>query len=336
MKKTTPSLMTKPSTEELSNEQVIALTGGTGFIGANILSHLSQCGWKVRALYRPKKNQNLTRIKNVEWVSGSLNDSESIKNLVSGTSAVIHCAGAVRGATQQDFDKVNEQGSLQIAQAICQQSPMPRLLLISSLAAREPLLSHYAASKWRGECAIKSVSEQLRWTILRPPAVFGPGDKELLPLFRSIANGLAPLPAGADRRFSMIYVDDIATAVSSWLNADKGYSETFELDDGKQGGYDWDTVLSICGNVLREGSYIQRIPIPILLLNLFALTNLTAAKLLGYAPMLTPGKVRELTHPDWICDSQEFMRITGWKPAMNLEQGLACIFGKNLNQLEES
>lgn len=336
MRETIPSSMEKTSTEELSHKQVIALTGGTGFIGSNILTHLSRSGWKVRALYRPKKNQQLSTHKNIEWVSGSLNDPESIKQLVSETQAVIHCAGAVRGATLQDFNRVNEQGALNIAQAMSQESIIPRLLLISSLAAREPSLSHYAASKWHGECAIKNVSEQLRWTILRPPAVFGPGDKELLPLFKSIANGLAPLPAGSNRRFSMIYVDDIATAVSSWLKADGGYGETFELDDGKEGGYDWDTVLSICGNVLRDGASIQRIPIPIFLLNLFAVTNLTASKLLGYSPMLTPGKVRELTHSDWICDSQEFMKTTGWKPTSNLEQGLACIFGKNLKQLEES
>ena len=89
--------------------------------------------------------------------------------------------------------------------------PAPRFLLMSSLAARMPQLSDYAASKRRGELAVEAAPENLRWTVLRPPAVYGPGDRELLPLFRWVARGIAPLPAGGGGRFSLLYVDDLAT-----------------------------------------------------------------------------------------------------------------------------
>jgi len=198
---------------------------------------------------------------------------------------------------------------------------------MSSLAARMPELSHYAGSKWRGECAVKAASENLRWTVLRPPAVFGPGDRELRPLFRGIASGFALVPAGMAGRFSLLHVDDLATAVLRWLAADTGYGETFELDDGRPGGYDWDTVVSVAGRALRAGRPVRRVPVPVSLLGLAALANLGAARLLGYAPMLTPGKVREITHPDWLCDSHAFALATGWRPAIGLEPGLALAYG---------
>ena len=139
-----------------------------------------------------------------------------------------------------------------------------------------------------------------------------------------------PLPTGSGRRFSLIYVDDLATAVLRWLAADTGYAQTFELDDGYTGGYDWGNVLDIAGRVLRDGAPVRRVPIPVPLLNIAALANLGASRLFRYAPMLTPGKVRELTHPDWVCDNAKITRAIEWHPAFGLERGLAVTFGKNL------
>lgn len=314
----------------MSVSSELALTGATGFIGATLLSHLTGAGWRVRALYRPRNGRVPPSLPGVQWLPGNLEDEDALGALVAGTDAVIHCAGAVRGAGRADFDRVNVDGARRVALAAARQAQTPRFLLLSSLAAREPELSHYAGSKWRGECAVQAASESMRWTVLRPPAVFGPGDRELPPLFRCIASGFAPLPAGANGRFSLIYVEDLATAVVRWLAADAGYGQTFELDDGHPGGYDWDTVLDIGGRVLRGGRAVRRVPISIPLLNFAALANLAAARLLGYAPMLTTGKVREITHPDWLCENNGFTRITGWQPAFGLERGLACIFGKNL------
>lgn len=263
----------------------------------------------------------------VQWVQGDLGDSHALAALVAGTDAVVHCAGAVRGARRSDFDRVNAEGAGRIAAAAARLAPAPRFLLLSSLAARMPELSDYAASKWRGECAVKAAAKDMRWTILRPPAVFGPGDRELAPLFRCIARGFAPLPANAKGRFSLIHVDDLASAVLRWLAADAGYGRTFELDDGRPGGYDWDSVLTLAGHALRRASRVRQVAIPVPLLRVAAWANLGAARLLGYAPMLTPGKVREITHPDWVCDSHDFADAIGWQPTIGLESGLAQMYG---------
>jgi 2-alkyl-3-oxoalkanoate reductase len=303
------------------------LTGATGFIGAVLLSHLRDAGWQVRALYRPRPGRKPAAAPGVEWLPGDLDDPGALDALVAGTDAVIHCAGAVRGARRSDFDVVNAEGAGNVARAAARLPRAPRLLLMSTLAARMPELSLYAGSKWRGERAVKAASGTLRWTVLRPPAVFGPGDCELRPLFRCIASGFAPVPGGDPGRFSLIHVDDLAAAVLRWLAVDTGYGQTFELDDGRPGGYDWDTVVTLAGRALREGRPVRRVRISVPLLRLAALANLGAARLLGYAPMLTPGKVREITHPDWLCHSHTFAIATGWRPTISLEPGLAHAYG---------
>jgi len=318
------------STSSNSNKKLlVALTGATGFIGTTLLNKLTNNGWNVRALCRTKNGRILPTLANVEWLTGDMNDDKVLDSLVNNVDAVIHCAGAVRGASCTDFDTVNEEGALRVAKAVLRQTQVPKFLLLSSLAAREPLLSFYAGSKFRGEQAVKSILKDCRWTIIRPPAVFGPGDKELLPLFQSISKGFAPIPGGEDRRFSMIYVDDLALAIITWLSQDIGYGQTYEIDDGHPQGYDWDQVLNISGQVLHSGATIRKIPIPISVLKLFALINFSAAKLLGYAPMLTPGKVREITHSNWVCNNHEFTKISGWQPLFGLEKGLTKIFDIN-------
>lgn len=322
--------MTKPmaatNTSSIENK-IVAVTGATGFIGSTLIRQLTQAGWQVRALYRPKAGGNPPVINNVTWIAGDLNNADALNALVADVNAVIHCAGAVRGVTRDDFDQINEAGALHVAQAAAAQATPPRFLLISSLAARMPDLSHYAGSKWRGELAIKN--SHLRWTIFRPPAVYGPGDRELLPLFQTMAKGLAPLPAGANGRFSIIHVDDLAAALVHCLGQNAGDGKTFELDDGHSGGYDWPRVIQIAQAVLRDGGKIRRLSIPIGLLKLVALTNFYAAQLLRYAPMLTPGKIREITHSDWLCDNNDITRITGWQPTCELAQGLAGLFDKH-------
>jgi len=308
-------------------QSVVALTGATGFIGGALLSQLSAAGSTVRALHRRLPSRTLPSLPGVEWIEGDLADAAALRMLVAGSDAVVHCAGTVRGARRSDFDRINAEGAARVAEVAAGLPNAPRFLLMSSLAARMPQLSDYAGSKRRGEDALKAAPKNLRWTVLRPPAVYGPGDRELLPLFRWVARGIAPLPADGGGRFSLIYVDDLASAVVRWLAADVGHGRTFEVDDGHPGGYDWDTVLGAAARVLRAGGSMRRLSVPVGALRMAATANLAAARLLGYAPMLTPGKVREITHMDWLCDSHDFALATGWRAAVGLEAGLARAYG---------
>jgi nucleoside-diphosphate-sugar epimerase len=303
---------------------IVALTGASGFIGGTVLSRLLRDGVRVRALHRsiapPAAPPGA-----VEWIRGSLADGESLERLVRSATAVVHCAGAVRGASPESFYQVNAEGVARLVQAAREAHPRPRFLLISSLAAREPQLSDYAGSKRRGEELLRRGAGGIAWTILRPPAVYGPGDRETRPLLLWLRRGVAPVIAGGEARFSLIHAEDLAAAVAAMLRRPRWEPAVYELHDGHPRGYSWREVQAIAGAVF--GRSVRGVRVPRSLLKALAGLNLALARRLGYAPMLTPGKVRELTHTDWVCDNTAITRAFGWKPAIGLAAGLALTLG---------
>ena len=300
--------------------RTIALTGATGFIGSTLACRLERAGWQLRVLVRSKSPRARLAGIPVQWIEGDLEDIESLRRLVRSAYAVVHCAGAVRGAFHADFNRVNVAGVARVVQAATGKYPLPRFLLISSLAAREPHLSPYAASKWQGEEVLAAGAGEMPWSALRPAAVYGPGDRELLPLFRWMRRGIAPVLGPESARFSLLYVDDLAEAVLRWLECRNREPCTFELHDGRSEGYTWDDVVGTAACLRRRP--VVRLHIPRLILEFLAVLNLMAARVVGYLPMLTPGKVCELRHPNWVCDNTRFWRETGWTPSVSLEQGL--------------
>jgi nucleoside-diphosphate-sugar epimerase len=240
--------------------------------------------------------------------------------LVTGADAIVHCAGAVCGASKKHFQSVNVDGVARLVEASKKQHPAPRFLLISSLAAREPHLSPYAWSKRRGEEILAESAKKMRWAALRPSAVYGPGDRELLPLFRWMRRGVAPKPGSYPCRFSLLYVEDLAEAVLQWLERGTRTGQAFEVHDGRPNGYTWDDVIHTIGRSREKKILAVEVPVPIV--RLAASLNLAAARILGYAPMLTPWKVRELIHPNWVCSNEALTRDTGWIPQVSLEEGL--------------
>ena len=302
--------------------EVIALTGATGFVGAELAKRLVGAGHKIQALIRPASTWKRPADLDVNWIEGDLSDLDSLHRLVEGVTAVVHCAGAVRGATREQFNHVNADGLGRLVHAVGgqQPAPAPRFLLISSLAAREPHLSHYAASKRMGEKVLAEKFDGLPWTIYRPCAVYGPGDRELLPVFKWMARGIAPVIGSGNARFSFLHVKDLAGAVVRWLDCNSCISDTFELHDGQPGGYSWHDVINTFKHLRTK--FVLSVNVPMVLVRLVAALNLPASRVLGYAPMLTPGKVRELSHSDWVCDNTALSSATGWVPRILLPEGL--------------
>jgi 2-alkyl-3-oxoalkanoate reductase len=280
---------------------------------------------RVRALVRPASRASCFQAQGLTWIQGELGDGESLRRLVEGASAVIHCAGSVRGACPADFDPVNVSGVERIVAAARASASQPRLLLFSSLAARSPELSDYAASKRRGEDALRALAQGLDWTILRPPAVYGPGDREMLPLLQWMHRGILFVPGGGTGRLSLIYVSDLAEAVLAWVMNGSDLNGCFELHDGKAGGYSWEEIRHTARELYRRS--ILRVDIPRPLLELAARLNIPASRLFGYRPMLTPGKVRELCHQDWVCHDDDFRRAVTWIPRVGLAEGLRRTLG---------
>ena len=302
--------------------RTLALTGATGFIGTALRRRLVSAGWEVRALHRhlaphPRCGGDDAR---VQWVSGSLSEPDSLRRLLQGSAAVVHCAGAVRGASAEQFNQVNVAGVARLVQAARELHPVPRFLLISSIAAREPALSFYAASKRAGEAALHTLAGPMTTTILRPPAVYGPGDREMAPLLRCMQHGVAPVLGGGAARFSLLFVEDLADAIRHTLEQPDWTPGPFEIHDGRPGGYSWEEVLTTVSRILHRP--VRALSVPLAVLRAAAAGNLLLAHLCGTLPMLTPGKVRELTHPDWVCHDAPLREATGWTPRIRLEEGM--------------
>jgi nucleoside-diphosphate-sugar epimerase len=259
----------------------------------------------------------------LETVTGGLSDMAALAKLMAGAQSVVHVAGQVRGRDLADFLGVNAVGVTHVAEA-ANVAGLRRVILISSLAARAPHLSPYAASKRAGEERLAEAATCAGFTsaILRPPAIYGPEDRELVPLFEMMARGIVPLPGVTGARASLLHVDDLARAIVKLL--DSAAEATYELDDGHGAGYSWDEIATIVERVAGRGRG-WRVKLPGGVLRAVATGNLLASKLLGYSPMLTPGKVNELRHPDWVCDNTEISRDTGWQPLISLENGLSSI-----------
>jgi nucleoside-diphosphate-sugar epimerase len=301
-------------------EYKVALTGATGFIGKRVARRLVANGCKLQALARATSDRSSLSGFNIHWVEGTLEDPDSLGRLVRGADAVVHCAGAVRGATQAHFDRLNVDGAARLVRAAVEQHPVPLFLLISSLAAREPVLSHYAASKRQAETVLAEHAGRMPWAVLRPPAVYGPGDREMLPLFRWMTRGISPLVGSDNSRVSLLYVDDLAEAVIKWLQTENCSEAVFELHDWRPKGYLWQDVIDTIEHL--TGKHVRSVKVPLAALKIVSSLNLHAARIFRYAPMFTPGKLRELRHPDWVCDNTALTRETGWTPRVSLEEGL--------------
>ena len=293
----------------------VALTGATGFIGRNLLTSLVKSRVPTRALTR--RQQTGSELSGfVHWINGDLNNHSALNELVEGCASVIHCAGVVRGNSLEDFLEVNLRGTENLLNEICKKTYKPKFLLISSLAARYPDYSWYAQSKSLAEALLLSEKHSgLSRTVYRPTAVYGPGDKEMRPLFNAMRHGFLLAPKVADSRISLLHIDDLVNAVLKWLTA-KNTGGIFELDDGTEDGYQWKDIMAIGQDTWNNSIKQVRVPIP--LLNTFAHINLLLARIFRYPAMLTPGKINEITHKDWVCDNTPLTTCLGWEPKINL------------------
>jgi len=295
----------------------VAVTGATGFVGRAIVLRLLQAGFRVKALVR--KPDSALRDSGAELVEGAIEDETAMDRLVQDTDAVVHCAGLVRARRATDFERVNADGTKRLIAAATRAKSKPRVLLMSSMAAREPTLSAYAHSKRLAETALSELGSDLEWLVVRPPAVYGPRDRGTLPLFQQLAKGLIILPAVQGARFSLIFVEDLAKAVVHLLEQANWRGEHLELDDERPGAYDWQDITRIAGQTL--GRRVRQISLPFAALWPLAAASECYCRIFGCAPMLTRGKLHELFHSNWVSGAENSNLLRGWRPETDFDQG---------------
>jgi nucleoside-diphosphate-sugar epimerase len=299
--------------------KVVAVTGATGFVGSHLVHRLAREGWSVRILARRMPQAALVPDAIIDVVIGDLGDARALRRLVRGADAVIHVAGIVKARHRADFQVANVEGTRLVLAAVSEAAPMARFIHISSLAAREPHLSPYAASKRAAEDLAAAASERQPVTIIRPPAVYGPGDLEILPMFRAAARGICPYPRVPGMRLSMIEVTDLAAVVAG-AAATGGLPELrYEVDDGKPGGYGWNDIAEALGQAL--GRKVKPVPVPRHGVTAVAALAQFRQSLGGEIRALSLSKVPELLHPDWVVRGPSLWDQLVLKPAINLTRG---------------
>lgn len=274
----------------------IAITGATGFVGRRVLA-LAQT--PIRALTRKPQPAH----PNVTWIEGDLANPAALAHLCEGTTAVIHIAGIVSAPTRAAFDAGNVAGTAAILAA----AGTRRFVHVSSLAAREPGLSMYGASKAAAEDLVKASPAD--WVMVRPPGVYGPDDAEMRDIYKLAMRGFYIAPPG---RISLLHVDDLARALLS-LAAGGPSRQLLEIDDGAANGYSHPEFARAIGAGL--GGRLRVIPLPLALLHV--------AARIGLSPKLTRDRARYIAHPDWVARGGNAAIAGIWTPHISLAEGVA-------------
>jgi len=292
--------------------RLVAVTGATGFVGSHLLAALACHGWKLRLLVRRWSPLPSLAGVDAEIVWGDLADEPALRRLVAGVDAVVHAAGLIKARKPADFQAVNRDGTALLT-ALAPELPF---LLLSSLAAREPQLSPYAASKRAAEEVLARRGGP--WLAVRAPAVYGPGDRETLAYFRTVARGLAPQPKVPAARLSLIHVTDLTEALA--LALDRPHpSAVYEIDDGREAGYGYRDMADAAAAALGRRARSLRISRTQMMA--LAQLNLLRQSLGGATQILTPAKVNEMFHPDWVAHDRRLAKAIDFTARHDLAEG---------------
>lgn len=298
--------------------KVVAVTGATGFVGRHLVAALARAGWQVRLLMRRDPVVAEWRDAQPQIVAGDLRDAAALEALVEGVDRVVHVAGLIKAARRESFFSVNTGGSVKLAEALQRRAPDAQLLHVSTLAAREPQLSDYAASKRAGEDAVRRILGA-RATVIRPPAVYGPGDPESLLFFKLARGSSVPLAGPPAARAALIHVADLVSLMVMMLESPDG--GVWSAADERPAGYTWREVFTAAAAAVgNPDAKLYDAPLP--LLRAIALAG-DVGKLLGSANMLNSLKLRELRHTDWSVPVAQWARPAGWSPRFDLARGFA-------------
>jgi uncharacterized protein YbjT (DUF2867 family) len=296
------------------NSGLVAITGATGFLGRRLVGRLSVAGWHVKLLSRDPARAPTFEGKAFDVVSGDLEDTDALSRLMAGADAAIHVAGLIKARSRAEFFAVNEAGARRVAIA----AGGRRLIHVSSLAAREPALSDYAASKRAGETAVEAVARASA-TVVRPPAIYGPGDRETLALFRAARGPIVLVPGRLRARVAIAEVDDVASAIVDLLDA-RSVTGTVTIGGDRPEGYGWGEIIAAAARAVGGRPII--VGASAWLVKAAGVASEIAGAWRDDPPIFTQGKARESLHLDWSVSTAE-QGVTAGRAYTALADGFA-------------
>lgn len=294
----------------------ILVTGATGFVGGALARRLIDEGDQVRALVR-KATDDARVPAGVEIAVGALHPETPDDSLVAalgGVDCVVHAAGGGRARAPSDFYVNNTATTQALLDACGAAGSVARFVLVSSVAAKARV-THYGKSKALAEQAVLQRTD-LKTAVVRPPAVYGPGDDRMLPLFEAAARGIIPRTSALGTRMSFVHVDDCASALACVTRAGAG---TYECDDGPP--RDWAALAAALGQALDRPKPPRLIGLPRPLLLSAAILSEAYGRASGRAVVFTRDKVAELTQTEPATDSARLRGELGWSHTVAFVDG---------------
>lgn len=304
----------------------ILITGATGFVGSHLVEALAARGIRARALVRETSDTALLERHGFETVVGSLSDPASLRRAAAGARTVLHLAAATRALNEDTFRSINVEGTENVVAALRAEGGR-RMVYLSSMAAVGPSrgrpvrpddeprpLTAYGRSKLAGEEV--ALASGLDVAVIRAPAVYGPGDRDLLPFFRLARRGILPVVGRADRRVQLVHAADLASAVVA-AGAAEGVSGVYHVAEPRS--YGWGEVLSLVADAVgRRG---VRVPVPGVVVKAAAALSEGLARLRGRPVIFDRDKAKELM-AGWLCDTAAARADLGFEPSFPLAEGL--------------
>jgi nucleoside-diphosphate-sugar epimerase len=310
----------------------IAVTGATGFIGSHLVETLVSRGHEVTCLARsPKKLVWISHLP-VRVVYGDVSTPESLADFTEGQDAVVQCAGITKAATMEEYVHVNVDGTVNLLSVIRKNAPrLGRFVYISTLEAMGPStaakphvedmeqhpLSMYGRSKSMAEKALRAFSDTLPMTVVRPPAVFGPRDRDIYAYFRLAARGFTPV-IGIRNTISIVYVKNLAAGIALALERPFGSMRSYFFTDGPS--LSWPELSELI--VRAVGRRTIKIAVPAFAIELVAGISGLYSALTHKAVLISRDKIEAMKQGYWTASDQRARSELGYRPAYTTEQGI--------------
>lgn len=311
----------------------VLLTGATGFIGSFLAEFLLDKGYEVRCLVRTSSNLRWIADLDVECHYGSLDNIESLIRGLKDVDYVFHLAGLTKALKPEEFMKANEQGTKNLVRAVLEsKKKLKRFVLVSSQAAAgpsptiEPIdeqtppspVSAYGKSKLEAEKIVNSIKDRVPVTIIRPPAVYGPRDTDVLQFFKTVKTGLLPKFDGKEKYVSFIYVKDLVQGIFLAGTRKKGEGKIYFISSPRP--YSWEKIGKTAQQVMQKKGF--KVNIPSFLMDGLSFAADGLSKITGKAYIINRQRVVDIKQDFWVCSSKQAKTDLKFEAKTSLEQGI--------------
>ena len=319
-------------TQRLRADGVILVTGASGFIGSHLAEFLLQHGNRVRCVVRPghRRHSWIDGLP-VETVAASLTDPRSLLAASEGVRTIIHVAGVTKAKRESDFRKGNVDTTAALLDLAGRLPDLKRFTCIGSLAVVGPSRdgtplseddppnppSAYGRSKWEAEELCRAASSTIPVTIVRPPTVYGPRDRDVLEMFRWVRYGIHPVIGAPNKTLSLVHVRDLVRGIAAATLHPLGAGKTYFVSNEQT--YHYDELIALIASIVGRRPMKVRLPIPLLLA---VAATVHAISYFGPRPaVLSLDKARDMAQPHWVCSSKRIEAELGVRSEISIEEG---------------